>query len=104
MRQHRTLQGRSAAVNVGNEAQERLMTDWRLQGQESYLKNAELWFCDYEPFRAGWEHDHCEFCSQKIAVTGGDFTKGYATIDRYHWICENCFEDFKDQFGFSLRG
>ena len=23
---------------------------------------------------------------------------GYCTIDKYRWICEQCFQDFKDQF------
>jgi hypothetical protein len=27
---------------------------------------------------------------------------GYATEDSYHWICEACFNDFKERFGWTL--
>jgi predicted Fe-S protein YdhL (DUF1289 family) len=23
---------------------------------------------------------------------------GYATLDEYHWICEDCFRDFREDF------
>ena len=26
----------------------------------------------------------------------------YCTIDNYHWICENCFNDFKDMFKWTV--
>jgi hypothetical protein len=28
--------------------------------------------------------------------------EGYATQDDYHWICERCFEDFREQFRWTL--
>ncbi|MBM2824639.1 MAG: hypothetical protein HW402_303 [Dehalococcoidales bacterium] len=27
---------------------------------------------------------------------------GYATIDDYYWICENCFQDFKEMFAWNV--
>lgn len=36
--------------------------DWRLQGQESYLKGATLVRKRYRTRSDEWEHDHCEFC------------------------------------------
>ena len=70
------------------------MSDWRLHGQESYLRQAKLTFIPYEPYSDEWDHDHCEFCAGKFAMQGGEFTSGFATKDRDHWICEDCYRDF----------
>lgn len=78
------------------------MADWRLQGQERYLKGVELCWAKYTPYRPGWDHDHCEFCGKKFAVQGGDFTEGYKTKDGYHWISADCFEDFKGLFEWKI--
>ena len=29
--------------------------------------------------------------------------EGYTTTDDYHWICEPCFEDFREQFKWTVR-
>jgi hypothetical protein len=53
----------------------------------------------YAPFRAGWDHDHCEFCSAKFSMMDADLHEGYVTEDGYRWICEPCFLDFAESFG-----
>ena len=78
------------------------MADWRLQGQERYLKGVELCWDMYKPYREGWDHDHCEFCGRKFAVKGGDFTEGYRTLDALHWISEDCYDDFKVMFDWKI--
>lgn len=78
------------------------MTDWRLRNQEPYVRDVDLYRVAYQPYRAGWDHDHCEFCGRKFAVEGGDFIEGYATRDRYHWVCAGCYEDFKRRFGWKV--
>lgn len=74
--------------------------DWRLQGQETYLKGVHLWWKRYVRYSERWEHDHCEFCWAKFMVE--DYPdvlhEGYATEDNYRWICEQCFDDFKVLF------
>jgi hypothetical protein len=77
------------------------MTDWRLHGQERYLKQADLRWSVYEPPSEEWDHDHCEFCTGKFATLGRDFTEGFSTEDQ-HWICKECYEDFKSQFGWKV--
>ncbi len=42
-------------------------------------------------------HAHCEFCWDK-ALTYEACTF-YCTEDMYHWICEKCFNDFREKFG-----
>jgi len=72
--------------------------DWRRQGQESFLSGVKLIYQKYKPYRSGWEHDHCEFCGAKFSLDKKDLNEGYATEDRYHWVCEDCYNDFKDEF------
>jgi len=78
------------------------MFDWRLQGQERYLKGADLCWATYKPYREGWDHDHCEFCGRKFAIEGGDFSEGYRTGDSYRWICKDCYADFSVAFGWKV--
>lgn len=51
--------------------------------------------------RAGrfW-HAHCQFCWEKF-ITDMD-VECYCTPDFSHWICSDCYEDFKDKFNFKL--
>ncbi len=76
--------------------------DWRLQGQETFLRNAVLYRRKYTPFRADWDHDHCEFCGTKFSGQNGDETEGYSTKDGYHWICFSCFADFRQMFNWQV--
>lgn len=41
-------------------------------------------------------HDHCDLCWEKV-MTDIECTF-YVTDDFRHWICEECFNDFKEQF------
>jgi hypothetical protein len=70
---------------------------WRRQGQERYLFRVPLIAQIYRPYRVGWDHDHCEFCGRKFSLSDG-LKDGYATSDGYHWVCAECFEDFKEEF------
>jgi len=78
------------------------MSDWRLQGQEDYLQGVELCWAPYKPYSETWEHDHCEFCWAKFSLREGDLKEGYATPDRYRWICKACYDDFKDVFAWRV--
>ena len=77
-----------------------MTTDWRLTNQEEYLQGATLYFRNYTKMSEAWDHDHCAFCYSKFMVEDlpDVLHKGYCTEDQYHWICRNCFEDFKDKF------
>jgi hypothetical protein len=79
--------------------------DWRLHGQEAFLKGATLVRRDarLSSQHPRWELDHCVFCSAKFSVDESDQTHaGYATPDDWWWICETCFRDFRDRFGWKL--
>jgi hypothetical protein len=81
--------------------------DWREQGQEEYLRGLAFSKRRYERYRDTWDHDHCEFCWAKFCEGGSQgveqcLAEGYATPDRYRWICEPCFRDFKDKYNLKI--
>lgn len=73
--------------------------DWRLIDQMDYLYKETVTYKYYEIRSESWDHDHCEFCTDKFDKPR---QKGYATKDDYYWICETCYEDFKNMFQFQL--
>jgi hypothetical protein len=80
--------------------------DWRLRGQENYLKGVTLVHRKYRQYESdpNWDHDHCEFCWTEFCLKDNptSIQEGYATQDDYHWICAKCFEDFKASFQWSV--
>jgi hypothetical protein len=76
--------------------------DWRLMGQEKFLKGVALVHRKYRQYRENpdWGHDHCSFCWVEFCLEGcvDAIQEGYAKEDDYHWICPKCFADFKDRF------
>jgi hypothetical protein len=79
--------------------------DWRLQGQEKYLRGVALSFRLYTRSSPTWDHDHCEFCGVRFAeakVDSGAVHEGFATSDGYRWICATCFADFRERFSWQL--
>lgn len=80
-----------------------LSDDWRRHGQEKYLKGAKLITRDYHPYKPDWEHDHCAFCGETFSTHEGDIKQGYSTMNSYHWICNQCFDDFKDEFEWQVE-
>lgn len=56
------------------------------------------------PCNPDWDHDHCEFCGANFMLPQFPDTlhEGYATEDDYRWVCERCFHNFVDQFGWTV--
>lgn len=74
------------------------MDDWRLNGQKAYLFRAILFKTpSYEL------HTHCDFCWAKFSTAPEDLQWGYATADLVHWVCEDCYNDFKDEFEWKVE-
>ena len=73
--------------------------DWRLANQINYLHKKHLQRIRFKHFKPGWDHEHCEFCSARIDA---DDNEAYTTEDKYYWICEECFNDFKDMFEWTV--
>ena len=78
------------------------MADWRLRSQEAYLKGVEIHLSNYDLVKPDGDHDHCEFCWDKFSHLKKDLQAGYCTTDFYRWICEPCYNDFKEMFGWKV--
>ena len=78
-------------------------TDWRITNQANYLKNKQLKHAVYSKSLLNREHDHCEFCMERFSEYDGDLHEGYCTEDEYHWICKQCFDDFKEMFNWDVQ-
>jgi hypothetical protein len=72
--------------------------DWRLKGQEAYLSGKTLYFRKWKSPNSERDHAHCEFCWDKISEYPDTLHQGYTTEDNYYWICQNCYNDFKEMF------
>lgn len=56
--------------------EERAVTDgWRLMGQETWLTDRDLRWCQWHPYRPDWDHGHCAFRYTQF------FTAGYVTAN-----------------------
>ena len=79
--------------------------DWRLNGQEDYLINVSLKYTRYVSSKTN-EHEHCIFCWHKFMEDCIDVIDcsifGYLTLDNKYWICDKCFEDFKELFKWDI--
>ncbi|HSP06495.1 MAG TPA: hypothetical protein VLR94_04920 [Acidobacteriota bacterium] len=78
--------------------------DWRLKRQRKYIEGLTLHQEAFVPFRPGMDSDHCEFCWAKFGKKAAPdvLTEGYTTDTHYYWICKNCFEDFREMFGWRI--
>ena len=87
-------------------------------GQEAYLPPGTTFLRRaYRAYSDSWDHDHCELCTAKLAESGSGaardddvLTEGFATSAEhprgadYHWVCEPCFRDFAEEFGWREAG
>jgi len=97
------------------------------------LRASTFVFADYTPPSTEWEHDHCEGCWAKFALSDqpGTLHRGYLTTiglnadgtsepatvrpsrstansavpkpDANVWICPKCFEEFRVTLGWKLQ-
>ena len=49
-----------------------------------------------------WDHDHCTFCWKDFSNSPDGQHEGYCDPEEYCWICEECFNDFKELFEFKV--
>jgi hypothetical protein len=82
-----------------------MQNDPRLTNQEDYLKGVTLFKKKYIDPNQNLDHDHCEFCWGKIAEKElflEALHEGFVTEYGNHWICETCFNDFKESFSWKV--
>ena len=86
--------------------------DWRLVagpviGNEEAFKNIPLYYIPFQPLSENWDHEHCAFCWAKFYLHEECLQEGYCTRPQNSrdadWICPECYEDFKEMFGWTLK-
>ena len=81
--------------------------DWRLRGQEEYLQGMKFTYKKFMSVGDRSDHEHCEFCWHKFMEQPEGVedctSEGYCSMDGKYWVCESCFEDFKDMFGWEVE-
>ena len=77
-------------------------TDWRNREQIDYLFGKKLKFLQYSTEVR--DHEHCEFCFERISNIQDSVREGYCTVDtKYkYWICPQCYNDLKDIFKWEI--
>ena len=69
--------------------------DPRIMNQKKYMYGAHIERKRFEK-SGNWDHEHCAFCFLKILPVD----EAYCTSDGKHWMCEECYNDFKEDFHF----
>ena len=80
--------------------------DWRITGQQQYLMGVHLKWATWKMPKPTCDHDHCSFCWASFCLHEGckdAVHEGYTTLDDYHWICKECFDDFKKLFKWKVK-
>lgn len=54
-------------------------------------------------FELGGEHEHCTMCGIKISASAEDIHEGYVTTKNMHWVCCECFEAYREEYGWKLE-
>ena len=84
--------------------------DWRLSmGQGEGMENREFGYKEFAKPSEKWNHEHCVFCRHKFMENPEgmkDCSKqGYCSTDgKEEWICDECFDDFKEMFHLKVVG
>jgi len=72
-----------------------------VNGAEKYVEEVHKGqeYLDGNKVRLLW-HEHCEFCWHKIMADNVE--ECFCTPDYCHWICKECYDDFKDKFDWKV--
>ena len=84
-------------------------SDWRIDNARS-LEGLALRWKKYKRWSDAWDHDHCAACFAKFmeGESNDALHEGYATGPEHHgregydWVCQSCFDDLKQEMGWSV--
>ncbi len=76
--------------------------DWRLTNQINYLYMLKLKKKHLKKLTEA-TMNIVNFALENLAKIRETYILVIASLDRYHWICDRCFGDFKDLFKWTLE-
>ena len=68
--------------------------------EKVYLHNKSLLHSEFVDNSPG-AHDHCELCWARFSTRPEDLQFGYFEKDSNSWICPDCYNNFKNLFGWN---
>ena len=77
--------------------------DWRIAGQESYLKNKVLQHRLFDRSICVEDYTQCEFCWALFDKDKDNPIMAYFQPDEKVWVCEECFNDFNRFFHWTVE-
>ena len=77
--------------------------DWRLMGQEGYLRDKVLQHRKFDRQLCVLDFDQCDFCFKVFDEDPERPLTAYFEPDQKIWICETCFKDFKNHFNWVVK-
>ena len=85
-----------------------LNEDWRSRlPHDDHLHGLEWCRSQYAQPSPTWDHDHCEFCWRRFAEPdkfADAIPSGWTDVERqFHWVCEDCFQYFRQQYEWKVR-
>lgn len=77
--------------------------DWRIMGQEGYLRKKRLQHRYFNRSLCVEDFDQCEFCWDCFDDDPAHPMMAYFEPINKHWICEECYNDFKSHFDWTVK-
>lgn len=79
------------------------MEDWQIREYEENpeLHNKTLVFRSFD-LKQG-EHLHCELCWNRFSLHNEDLQIGYLEEETKSWICQECFDECGNLFGWKIK-
>ena len=77
--------------------------DWRIQGQEGYLLDKYLQHRRFDRKLCVADFDQCDFCWDCFDEDRENPLFAYFEPEKKVWICEKCFNDFKEFFRWTVE-
>ena len=74
--------------------------EWNLKSK-TFLNNAVF---EKRTYPISEEHSHCEFCWDKFSGEEGDLKSGYYECKTRSWVCDSCYNIYKDFFHWKVQG
>ena len=82
-----------------------MQKEWYLFEYERkpYLRNKVLTWLTFPSKPDPNYHDHCELCWDRFSQHSADQHAGYYEHSEKIWICADCYDKYKELFGWSNK-
>jgi hypothetical protein len=77
--------------------------DWRIMGQEGYLLNKKLQHRHFSRTLCRDDFTQCEFCWSLFDKDVSCPSMAFFEPQGKYWICETCYRDFREHFGWEVE-